>query len=374
MPISVDSAFLTSLHCLRCGVEYAPTAVEYVCACRPNQGSDLGTLDAQYDYAAIHQAINDAATIGSVVFLQLLLTQALAPVPALSGILQTYLNARASLGELGQPFAAPINPVERPDARPCPELRGELELRGVNFCYPGTDKSVLRDVDLHIAVGEVVALVGPTGAGKSTLAKVIARLYDPDTGTASVDGIDLREIDLRSYRARLGVVPQDAFCFSGTVAGNITYGRPDASPDAVAKAIEDCGGAALLTMIPDGLETEVTEEGANLPPLARQWIALARMWLVEPDVLVLDEATSGLPADDEQRVMDALRQTGRTSVVVTHRLEVARRADRIAVVNNGVISEHGTHAELLAAGGLYTAMCAHGKEADGAGASDAAHR
>jgi ATP-binding cassette, subfamily B, bacterial len=305
-------------------------------------------------------AIEQKATVGFVVFLQLLLTQALAPIPALSGVLQTYLNARASFRELGQPFTVPVLPVEREDAPACPPLRGALALDDVDFTYPGTERRVLEDVTLHIEPGEIIALVGPTGAGKSSVAKLLARVYDPEKGTVRVDGADVRQLDLHSYRARLGVVPQDAFCFRGTVASNIAFGRPDASEEELIAALTSCGGLELLDALPAGLATEVQEEGRNLSPVSRQWVALARAWLVAPDVLVLDEATSTLTGRAEQDVLDALRALGRTAVVVTHRIEVAARADRVVVIEGGGIIEQGHHDEVMVRSERYRQLWAHG--------------
>jgi ATP-binding cassette subfamily B protein len=305
-------------------------------------------------------AIEERATIGFVVFLELLLTQALAPIPALSGVLQSYLNARASFRELGQPFSVPVLPVEAADPGPCPPLSGTLALEGVTFAYPGTDRPVLEHVTLGIAPGEVIAIVGPTGAGKSSIAKLLARVYDPDGGAVRADGIDVRELDLHSYRRRLGVVPQDAFCFRGTVASNIAFGRPDATADELIEALRGCGGLELLRALPAGLDTEVQEEGRNLSPTSRQWVALARAWLVAPDVLVLDEATSALTGEAEQQVIDALRRFGRTAVVVTHRIEVAARADRVLVIDGGAVIDHGPHDDVLARSARYRELWAHG--------------
>jgi ATP-binding cassette subfamily B protein len=305
-------------------------------------------------------AIEEQATVGSVVFLELLLTQALAPIPAMSGVLQSYLNARASFRELGQPFTVPVLPVEAPDAEPCPPLAGALRLDDVAFAYPGTDRRVLDGVSVDIGAGEIVAVVGPTGAGKSSIAKLLARVYDPDAGAVLVDGADVRRFDLHSYRARLGVVPQDAFCFRGTVGSNIAFGRPDATPAELVAAVEACGGRELLAGLPAGLDTEVQEEGRNLSPVSRQWVALARAWLVAPDVLVLDEATSTLTSAAEQQVLDGLRRLGRTAVIVTHRIEVAARADRVLVVEGGAVVEQGPHAEVLARSGRYRDLWAFG--------------
>jgi ATP-binding cassette, subfamily B, bacterial len=215
-------------------------------------------------------------------------------------------------------------------------------------------------VSLHIGPGEIIALVGPTGAGKSSIAKLLARVYDPDEGTVTVDGTDVRELDLHSFRARLGVVPQDAFCFRGTVASNIAFGRPDATGDELIAALKACGGLELLDALPAGLDTDVQEEGRNLSPVSRQWLALARAWLVAPDVLVLDEATSTLTGPAEQDVLDALRALDRTAVVVTHRIEVAARADRVVVIEGGGIIEQGPHAEVMERSERYRQLWAHG--------------
>lgn len=295
-----------------------------------------------------HLALHNSATIGRVVFLEVLLTQALAPLPTLSGVLQTYLNAKASFRTLGQPFQAPVLPVVSAEVVACPALDGALRLDAVTFRYPGTDRTVLDDVTVAVAPGEVVALVGPTGAGKSSVTKLLARTYDPEGGTVTVDGHDLRTLHLGSYRRRLGVVPQDAFCFRGTVGSNIGFGRPEAGSEELAGALSACGGGEVLAGLPAGLETEVQEEGRNLTPSARQWVALARAWLVEPDVLILDEATSALSPDAEQAVVEALRARGRTAIIVTHRQSVAARADRVIVIDGGRVVADGSHHDLMA--------------------------
>lgn len=323
-----------------------------------------------------HQSISGVISVGSVVFLELLLFRALAPIPTLSAVLQTYLTARASFAQLGQPFRAEVLPLVKPNAGDCPALSGEITLHDITFAYPGTERRALVDVSLHVAPGEMLALVGPTGAGKSSVAKVLSRVYDPDAGAVLVDGLDIRDFDLISYRRRLGVVPQDAFCFRGTVASNIAFGRPDASHDEISAAIEATGVQGIVLALPQGLDTLVDEEGRNLSPVARQAIAIARAWLVEPDVLVLDEATSSLPDAIERDVLEAVRRFRRTAIVVTHRLSVASHVDRIAVLQAGRVVEIGTHDELMRTGGAYAHLWAHGADGAlaGAGAAPVAGR
>ncbi len=308
--------------------------------------------------------LDGTLSIGSMIVLQLYLGQALAPIPLLFAVIQRYLAAKASFNTLSQPFEAPILPAEAGVGTPAPAFEGALRLSDVTFRYPGTERAVLHDVDLDIAPGEWVAVVGPTGAGKSSIAKLVARVYDPDTGSVEVDGTDVRSLELSSYRRRLGIVPQDAFCFRGTVSDNISYGAPGAGRDAIQAAARQVGAHEVLSAIPGGLDGAVEEEGRNLTAAQRQLIALARAVLVAPDVLILDEATSSLDTALEESVLDATRALGRTSVFITHRLSVAERADRVIVVDGGRIQEQGGHDELLAAGGAYASLWSLGADVD----------
>jgi ATP-binding cassette subfamily B protein len=247
---------------------------------------------------------------------------------------------------------------EAPNAVALPPL-GEVVVAGAGFEYvPG--RPVLAGVDLTIGVGERVALVGPTGAGKSTLAKLIARLYDPSIGTVSFAGIDLRDATLASLRERVVVVPQEGFLFGGTIRDNLRIAKPAATDDEIADALRAIGVLEHFTAFPEGLETEVRERGSRLSAGERQLIALARAALVDPAVLVLDEATSNLDPGTEAEVEHALESlmADRTVIVVAHRLSTVRRADRIAVVDGGGIAELGTHDELVARGGKYAALSA----------------
>jgi ATP-binding cassette, subfamily B, bacterial len=212
---------------------------------------------------------------------------------------------------------------------------------------------VLRDVTFTVPAGRVTALVGVTGAGKSSVAKLLSRTYDPDRGNVRVDGLDLRHVDLASYRARLGVVPQDAFVFSGTVASNIEYGRPDAARAEVEAAVRAVGAADVLGLLTGGLDAPVEQDGTNLTTAQRQLIALARAWLTHPDVLVLDEATSALDPPLERAVVAAVAALGCTTLMVTHREDVVLTADEVVVLSEGRVVQHNTPAALRASGGHY---------------------
>jgi ATP-binding cassette subfamily B protein len=301
-------------------------------------------------------------SIGSMVALELYLLSALGPIAFLSEAMGRLMAARASFRTLRRPFATPILPVEREDAVPCPRLAGDIVLDHVTFHYPGTERVVLDDVLLEIPPGTSIALVGPTGAGKSSIAKLVARIYDADGGRVLIDGHDVRDLELSSYRRRLGVVPQDAFCFRGTVRENIAYGRPDATDEELAAAVEAVGAAHVLRALPSGLASTVEEEGRNLTAAQRQVIALARALLTDPDVLILDEATSSLDGTTEEGVLEAVRRIGRTTIFITHRLPVARRADLVAVVDGGQIVERGPHDQLIEQGGAYARLWAIGPE------------
>ena len=299
--------------------------------------------------------------VGVLIAFLLYLNQFFAPIQQLSGVFDTWQQAAASMHKIDELLRTPTS-TPAPDApEPTGRLAGRVRFEGVDFRYPGTVGSdALRGVDFDVRPGETVALVGETGAGKSTIVKLVARFYDPNAGRVTIDGHDLRDIDLGDMRRQLGVVPQEAFLFTGTIRDNIAYGRPDASDEDVEAAAVAVGADDLVAALPLGFLTPVTERGRSLSAGQRQLIALARARLVDPVILLLDEATSNLDLASEARVQRAMGVVaqGRTTLLVAHRLPTARTADRILVVADGRIVESGTHDELLALAGRYAALWA----------------
>jgi ATP-binding cassette subfamily B protein len=303
-----------------------------------------------------HMVHTGSLKIGTVVFFILLLSNLFEPVQQLSQLFNTVQSATAALHKLFLLLDTPVDVVERPGAVDLP-ARGDIEVAGVGFAYAGGEP-VLRDVDLHIPVGARIALVGPTGAGKSTLAKLIARLYDPTEGAVRFAGIDLRDATAASLRSRVVVVPQEGFLFNGTIMENIRPARAGATDAEVLVAMEAIGVAERFARLPDGLATEVRERGSRLSAGEKQLVSLARAALADPAVLVLDEATSSLDPGTEvvvERAMVRLME-GRTVIVIAHRLSTAERADLVGVVADGRLVELGTHQDLLGRGGAYSEL------------------
>ncbi|GIU86434.1 MAG: hypothetical protein KatS3mg009_0949 [Acidimicrobiia bacterium] len=294
-------------------------------------------------------------TVGTVAAFVLYLNNLFEPVQQLSQLYNVVQAAGASLNKIFGVLDTRPTVRERPGAVDLP-ARGEVVVDHVTFAYG--DEPVLHDVSLTIAAGERIALVGPTGAGKSTLAKLIARFYDPAAGAVRVDGVDLRDATIGSLRERIVVVPQEGFLFAGTLRDNVRVGRAGAGDADVEAALAALGLLERFEAFPDGLDTQVRERGSRLSAGERQLVSLARAALADPSVLVLDEATSNLDPGTEHQVEQALERLvrGRTVVVVAHRLSTAARADRIAVVYDGRIAELGTHAELVAREGHYAAL------------------
>jgi ATP-binding cassette, subfamily B, bacterial len=297
-------------------------------------------------------------TLGTVAFFVLTLGNLFEPIQQLSQLFNTVQSAGAGLKKLFDLLDTPVDVRERKGAVDLPS-DGEIVVDQVSFAYgDGTGPLVLHDVSLAITTGERLALVGPTGAGKSTLAKLIARLYDPTQGRVTFGGVDLRDATLRSLRERIVVVPQEGFLFNGTIRDNVRIARGDATDDEVEQALDDLGILGRFARMGEGLETEVQERGSRLSAGEKQLVSLARAALVDPAVLVLDEATSSLDPGTELLVEAAMSRLveGRTVVVIAHRLSTAERADRVGVVDGGRLVELGSHDDLVLAGGRYAAL------------------
>ena len=300
--------------------------------------------------------LNGSVSVGTVAFFVVTLSNLFEPLSQLSQLFNQLQSSGAALHKLFELLDTPVDVPEKREAVVLPRT-GDVVVRDVSFAY-GADEPVLNDVDLVITPGERLALVGPTGAGKSTLAKLVARLYDPTEGTITFAGVDLRDATLASLRQRVTVVPQEGFLFAGSIRDNVRVGRSSATDAEVEAALDAIGVKERFGALSEGLDTQVRERGSRLSAGEKQLVSLARVALADPALLVLDEATSSLDPGTEvlvERAMDVL-MGGRTVVVIAHRLSTAERADRVGVVADGHLTELGTHDELLALGGRYTAL------------------
>jgi ATP-binding cassette subfamily B protein len=314
----------------------------------------LGTMTtALVLYKAGTLVLDQALSIGTAVSVQLLATTATRPLQALGPLYNQFLDVRVSWRRLCEPFDEPILPEEGVSARDCPPLDGPVTFDAVAFTYPQTHRTVLHDVTFTMEPGKVTALVGYTGAGKSSIAKLLSRTYDPDHGSVKVNGIDLRDLHVDSYRPRLGIVPQDPFVFRGTIASNVRYSKLDATDEEVEEAIRAVGAWDLLSVLPGGFEHKVEEEGHNLTAAQRQLVALARAWLAKPDILVLDEATSLLDTSVEDVIIEAVHALGCTTLMITHRETVAAKSDNIVVLEAGRVVDAGPEEHVARRGGPY---------------------
>jgi ATP-binding cassette subfamily B protein len=302
----------------------------------------------------VHQGL---LTPGVLLAFLLYLDQFFTPLQQLSVVFDQWIQARVSLGRLRELFATRSTTPESTDPVVLSALRGDVRFEGVRFAYEGGAEA-LRGVDLHVRPGETVALVGTTGAGKSTFVKLVARFYDATRGSVRIDGVRIANLAIRPYRMRVGYVPQESFLFSGTLRSNIAYGRPDASDEDVERAARSVGAHRFIAALREGYYTPVSERGRSLSAGERQLLCLARAALIDPGLLILDEATSNLDLATEARVRQAMRKLarGRTTLLIAHRLQTARTADRIVLLENGQILEEGSHRELVARRGAYAKL------------------
>ncbi|OUV78231.1 MAG: ABC transporter ATP-binding protein [Acidimicrobiaceae bacterium TMED130] len=301
--------------------------------------------------------LNGELEIGELTAFLLYLGAFFTPIQTLTQLYNGYQQGQAAVAKLRDLLETSPSVTELPDAQPLPDIEGSIVFEDVNFAYV-EDNPVLKNINFKIQIGETIAIVGPTGGGKSTVAKLATRFYDPSSGRVLIDGYDIRNVQLESLRKQIGVVPQEPFLFAGSIRQNVGFSRPEASDDEIIEALDASGLMPMVDSLPDGIDTVIHERGASLSAGERQLIAISRAFLSKPRVLVLDEATSNLDLQSEsqvERALDAILD-GRSAIIVAHRLATVMRADRIIVVDNGRIVESGSHNELLNKDGAYSEM------------------
>jgi ABC-type multidrug transport system fused ATPase/permease subunit len=304
-----------------------------------------------------HLYFSHQITLGTLFAFMLYVNNFFDPVQQLSQLYNTFLSATAALDKIMGVLDEEPQVLDAEHAVELPQIRGDVTFERVRFRY-GTGDEVLHGVDLSVTAGTTVALVGHTGAGKSTIAKLLARFYEPTDGRILIDGLDLNDVTQESLRRQLGVVPQEGFLFAGTVAENIAFGKPDASPEEIVHAADTVGAHEFILRLEDGYETQLGERGSRLSLGQRQLIAFARALLADPRILILDEATSSVDIGTERKIEQALHVLleQRTAFIIAHRLSTIRDADLIVVLEHGRVVEQGSHEELLARRGLYTSL------------------